>query len=194
MGIFTNAELLQVVANVAEHVPSLRLVIYDGEPKQALIDKIKAARENIQVLTIDELRKLGKETSADDLKARRPSPTDTSCIMYTSGTTGAPKGVVITHSNLVASVGAVYQLLGHHLHSDDTFIAYLPLSHILEFVVELCLFFVGMTFGYGRVKTLTDASVRNCVGDIRAFKPSIMTGVPGTSRARRHGRDLANEC
>ncbi|KAI0758848.1 long-chain-fatty-acid-CoA-ligase [Fomes fomentarius] len=187
VGMFTNAELLPVVANVAEHVPSLRLVIYDGQPKQALIDKIKAARENIQLLTIDEVRKLGQGTSADDFKARRPTPTDTSCIMYTSGTTGAPKGVVITQSNLVASVGAVYQLLGHHLRVEDTFIAYLPLSHILEFVVELCLFFVGMTFGYGRVKTLTDASVRQCVGDIRAFKPSIMIGVPAVWEMIRKG-------
>lgn len=187
VGMFTNAELLPVVANVAEHVPSLRLVIYDGQPKQALIDKIKAARENMQLLTIDEVRKLGQGTSADDFKARRPTPTDTSCIMYTSGTTGAPKGVVITQSNLIASVGAVYQLLGHHLRVDDTFIAYLPLSHILEFVVELCLFFVGMTFGYGRVKTLTDASVRQCVGDIRAFKPSIMIGVPAVWEMIRKG-------
>lgn len=37
---------------------------------------------------------------------------------------------------------------------------------------------MGMTFGYMRVKTLTDASERNCIGDIRAFNPSIMVGVP----------------
>ena len=187
VGIFTNAELLPVVANVAANVPSLRIVIYDGEPKQAVLDKIKAARESIQVLSIDELRQLGKGTSTEQLKERRPLPADTSCIMYTSGTTGPPKGVVISHSNLVASVGAVRQLLGHLLKPEDTYIAYLPLSHILEFVVELCLFFVGMTFGYGRVKTLTDASVRNCPGDIRAFKPSIMTGVPAVWEMIRKG-------
>ncbi|KAI0772378.1 long-chain-fatty-acid-CoA-ligase [Trametes elegans] len=187
VGIFTNAELLPVVANVAGNVPSLRLVIHDGEAKQEVVDKIRAARDTIQVLTIDEVRKLGKGTSAEDLKERRPAPSDVSCIMYTSGTTGPPKGVVITHSNLLASVAAVYTLLGHHLKAEDTYIAYLPLSHILEFVVELCLFYVGMTFGYGRVKTLTDASVRNCVGDIRAFKPSIMTGVPAVWEMIRKG-------
>ena len=187
VGIFTNAELLPVVANVAANVPSLRLVIYDGEAKQALVDKIKAARDTMQVLSIDELRALGKGTSAEHLKERRPGPEDVSCIMYTSGTTGPPKGVVIAHSNLVASVAAVYALLGHHLKPEDTYIAYLPLSHILEFVVELCLFYVGMTFGYGRVKTLTDASVRNCPGDIRAFKPSIMTGVPAVWEMIRKG-------
>ncbi|RPD77317.1 long-chain-fatty-acid-CoA-ligase [Lentinus tigrinus ALCF2SS1-7] len=187
VGIFTNAELMNVVANVAAHVPSLRLVIYDGQPKQELLDKIKAEHEHIQVLSIDELRELGKGTTAEELKDRRPTYDDVSCIMYTSGTTGAPKGVVITHGNLSASLGAIFQLLGHHLHADDVFIAYLPLAHILEFIVELALFFVGMTFGYARVKTLTDASVRNCVGDIRALKPTVMIGVPAVWEMIRKG-------
>ena len=65
--------------------------------------------------------------------------------------------------------------------------AYLPLAHILEYVVELSLFFVGMTFGYGRVRTLTDQSVRNCLGDIRAFKPTIMIGVPAVWETIRKG-------
>lgn len=84
-------------------------------------------------------------------------------------------------------MGAVYDLLGHHFHGDDTFLAYLPLAHILEYIVELALLFVGMTIGYGRVKTLTDASVRNCLGDIREFKPSIMVGVPAVWETIRKG-------
>ncbi|CDO68066.1 hypothetical protein BN946_scf184347.g3 [Trametes cinnabarina] len=187
VGVFTNAELLPVVSKVAATVPSLRIVIYDGEPKQELLDKLRGARESMQVLSVDELRKLGKDVSHEELKTRRPVPSDVSCIMYTSGTTGPPKGVIICHSNLMASLGAVYQLLGHHLRTEDTFIAYLPLSHILEYIVELILFFVGMTAGYGRVKTLTDASVRNCVGDIRAFKPTIMVGVPAVWEMIRKG-------
>ncbi|KAF8547531.1 acetyl-CoA synthetase-like protein [Imleria badia] len=94
------------------------------------------------------------------------------------GSTGAPKGVVLTHANVVASIGGVFHMLGHHLRVDDAFLAYLPLAHILEYVVELALFTVGMKTGYGRVKTLTDASVRNCKGDILAFQPTILVGVP----------------
>ena len=185
VGIFTNAELLPVVARVLENVPSVKIVVYDGDAPAKLLDELRSKREGLKLLTIDELRELGKGKKIDE--SRRPVPDDVACIMYTSGTTGPPKGVVIKHSNLVGSVGAVYHLLGHHLGSDDTFLAYLPLAHILEYIVELSLFFVGMTIGYGRVKTLTDASVRNCLGDLREFKPSIMVGVPAVWETIRKG-------
>ena len=81
----------------------------------------------------------------------------------------------------------MFELLGHHLGSNDTFLAYLPLAHILEYIVELALYFVGMTVGYGRVKTLTDASVRHCLGDLREFRPSIMVGVPAVWETIRKG-------
>ena len=70
---------------------------------------------------------------------------------------------------------------------DDFFLAFLPLAHILEYVVELTLFYVGMTTGYGKIKTLTDASVRNCQGDIGAFRPTIMVGVPAVWESIRKG-------
>jgi long-chain acyl-CoA synthetase len=54
-------------------------------------------------------------------------------------------------------------------------------------MVELCLFFAGMTTGYGRVKTLTDTSVRNCKGDISTLRPSFMVGVPAVWETIRKG-------
>jgi len=66
-------------------------------------------------------------------------------------------------------------------------LAFLPLAHILEYVVELVLMFVGMTLGYGKVKTLTDISVRNCQGDLKAFRPSVMIGVPAVWETIRKG-------
>ncbi|KAF8828465.1 hypothetical protein HHX47_DHR3000053 [Lentinula edodes] len=68
----------------------------------------------------------------------------------------------ITHANLVAPVGAVYTLRGHHLTYDDAYLA-----HVLERIVELIMPSIGMTSGYGRVKTLTDAPVAT-------FQPSIV--------------------
>ncbi|PCH43221.1 acetyl-CoA synthetase-like protein [Wolfiporia cocos MD-104 SS10] len=187
VAIFTNADLLKVVANVAGNVPTLRVVIHDGTADAALVEKIRGVRENMTVLTLNELRELGKSVPIDTIESRKPVPSDVACIMYTSGTTGAPKGAVITHANAIASLGAVYHYLGRYLGKDDSYLAYLPLSHVLEWIVEMCLFFVGMSFGYARVKTLMDNSVRNCLGDIRAFKPTIMCGVPQVWEMIRKG-------
>lgn len=186
-GVFTNADLLPVLARVIKDTPTVKLIVYDGEAKASVLADLRSVRESIQVVHFDELRELGKGQSTDGLAARKPKPETVACIMYTSGTTGAPKGVVLTNSNLIASVGAIMALLGQHFKQDDTFLAYLPLAHILEYIVELTFLFVGMTQGFGRVKTLTDQSVRKCKGDIVAFKPSIMIGVPAVWEQIRKG-------
>ncbi|KAJ7437256.1 hypothetical protein B0H11DRAFT_2108310 [Mycena galericulata] len=187
VGLFTNAELLPTLLAVLPNTPSVKHVVYDGAPSAKLLAQIKEARPDLALLTIDELRARGSPLSVDLLAGRRPTRETRSCIMYTSGSTGAPKGVVITHANLIASVGAVYMLLGHHLTPADAYLAYLPLAHILEYIVELCMLFVGMPTGYGRIKTLTDASVRNCEGDIKCLRPSIMVGVPAVWEQIRKG-------
>ncbi|KAF9074330.1 long-chain-fatty-acid-CoA-ligase [Rhodocollybia butyracea] len=187
VGLFTNAELLPTLYKVLANTPSIKFVVYDGEPPKTLVSDINAVRESIRVFSLNELRALGKTKPIEHLNDRRPKPETMACIMYTSGSTGPPKGVCITHANLVASIGAVYALLGHHLTYDDTYLAYLPLAHVLEYIVELIMIFVGMTSGYGRVKTLTDASVRKCKGDLAAFQPSIMVGVPAVWETIRKG-------
>jgi len=101
VGVFTNLELLPTLARVLVDTPTVRVVIYDGDASPKLVDELKSKREGIKVLHIDELRQLGKGKAFDE--TRKPSPADTACIMYTSGSTGPPKGVVITHANLIAS-------------------------------------------------------------------------------------------
>ena len=186
IGIFTNDDLLPTLLKVLPNTPSLKFIIYDGTPKTDLLDKFRSVRD-IKIMSLTELRSLGKAQSTDIVQDRKPTPNTLACIMYTSGSTGNPKGVCISHANMVASVGGVFKLVGHHLTPEDTYLAYLPLAHILEFLVEMSMFFVGMTAGFGRVKTLTDTSVRNCKGDITAFRPSIMVGVPAVWETIRKG-------
>ncbi|KAF4611844.1 hypothetical protein D9613_003770 [Agrocybe pediades] len=186
IGLFTNAELLPTLLKVLPLTPAVKYIVFDGEPTQSLVDSLHSVRESIQVFSLDKLREIGR-TQPDVPESRRPKPDDLALIMYTSGSTGNPKGVCITHANLIASVGSVYVLLGHHLTYEDSYLAYLPLAHVLEYIVEMIMLFVGMPSGYGRVKTLTDASVRNCKGDISAFRPSIMVGVPAVWETIRKG-------
>ncbi|KAJ1024337.1 hypothetical protein NDA18_004506 [Ustilago nuda] len=186
VGVFTNAELLPTLANVIRKADTVKYIIYDGKPEDKHLDTIRKVLDERQgkLLTIEHLWAEGKSNPAE---SHLPTRDDVACIMYTSGSTGAPKGVILTHGNLVASIAAVELHVGDLLSPTDTFLAYLPLAHILEFIVECTMTYMGITMGYGKVKTLTQASVRNCDGDIKAFKPSIMIGVPAVWELIRKG-------
>ncbi|KAF8310736.1 acetyl-CoA synthetase-like protein [Clavulina sp. PMI_390] len=186
-GVFTNAPLLPTLLRVLPRTPSIKLVVYDDKPKAGIVDDLKKARPDLAIYSLDEFLEIGKENSSIDLAPLHPSKEDLACIMYTSGTTGAPKGVMLTHGNLIASVGAIVVHIGRHLGEHDWFLAFLPLAHILEYVVELTLFFVGVTTGYGSPKTLSDTSVRNCKGDMAEFRPTLLVGVPAVWETLRKG-------
>lgn len=71
-----------------------------------------------------------------------PKPHDLCTICYTSGTTGNPKGVMLTHENVVASVCAVNLQLGDQCpQQPDVMISFLPLAHMLERCCEVSFFF-----------------------------------------------------
>ncbi|POY76845.1 hypothetical protein BMF94_0097 [Rhodotorula taiwanensis] len=187
-GIFTQASLLGTLASVLSETPSIKLIVYDGRaedvPAGALDQLESRGAEGLQIYTFDEFVELGKQHPHE---RNLPQSDDVACIMYTSGSTGAPKGVQITNGNIVACIGAVQKLIGHIVCRGETYIAYLPLAHVMEFAVELCFMWVGARMGFGNVKTLTDASVRNCLGDIRALQPTIMVGVPAVWETIRKG-------
>jgi long-chain acyl-CoA synthetase len=84
-------------------------------------------------------------------------------------------------------VTGVDVIIGQYLGPGDGLLTYLPLAHILEFVFENAVIYWGGTMGYGGIKTISDASVRNCKGDIREFRPTILVGVPAVWETVKKG-------
>ena len=186
VAIFLDPNLIPTFVNCMKAAKSIKYVIYNDtpEPKTADIEKIKSANGNVQVLSIAELRKLGEENPVDPVP---PSPDDIATIMYTSGSTGPPKGVLIKHKSVVASMAGVQTCVGDYLGPSDTLLTYLPQSHIFEYMFENVCLFWGATMGYGNPRTLSDSSVRNCKGDIREFQPSVLIGVPAVWESVKKG-------
>ncbi|KAI9331185.1 hypothetical protein BDR26DRAFT_807019 [Obelidium mucronatum] len=175
--VFTNADLLPMILKVASKVPLLKNVVYNGSPDSSLLLKLDKDASHLNLVSLYELKTLGEKTPFEPVA---PKADDLACIMYTSGSTGPPKGVMLTHGNVIGSVSGAKNFLNPMVSDERTevYLAYLPLSHILELVVEITMLYLGVAMGYGSVKTLTDSSVRNCLGDIRELKPVILGGVP----------------
>ncbi|CAF3498899.1 unnamed protein product [Fusarium graminearum] len=148
------------------------------------VEAFKSANPNFKVISFDEVCELGKTTPVDPVF---PKPDDLYCVMYTSGSGGVPKGVRIAHRNLVAGVAGLYVCVSDCVTHKDVLLAYLPLAHVLEMALENLGMFFGGTVGYGNPRTVSDTSVRNCEGDMRALKPTVMPGVPQVYETIRKG-------
>lgn len=173
---------LHTLPGPLEKATSVRIVIFtddmteDEYNNNESIQKLKALRPEMQILSFSDVIKLGKENPCEP---HPPKPDDLAFIMYTSGSTGTPKGVVLLHKTVIAGVAGVTGNITHSVISrGDKILAFLPLAHIFEFTLEMAAFYWGATLGYGNPRTLTDTSCRNCLGDIREYKPTIMVGVP----------------
>lgn len=184
--IFLDPHLLPTLHNVLNDATEVRYVIWNNQNqvKQEHINELKSSYSQVTVLSFKELEKLGKENPTEPVP---PKPDDLCCIMYTSGSTGTPKGVKLKHRNVVAAVAGVSVVVQPFIGPGDGLLTYLPLAHILEFVFENAALHWGTTLGYGNPKTLSDTSVRNCAGDIREFKPTILVGVPAVWESVKKG-------
>jgi long-chain acyl-CoA synthetase len=165
---------------ILEHSGSIALVVEDTKtltklkphlddlPIQFVIllsDEDSPAEENLKVLNFSEVMSLGSKATLQPVQATRQT---LATLMYTSGTTGKPKGVMLTHGNLlhqVTTFGIVLQPK-----PGDRVLSILPTWHVYERTVEYFLLSQGCTQIY--------TTIRHVKADLKAFKPIYMIGVP----------------
>ncbi|VFQ90886.1 unnamed protein product [Cuscuta campestris] len=133
--------------------------------------------ENWKISSFSEVEGLGKSSS---IHPRLPIKSDIAVIMYTSGSTTSPKGVMITHGNIVATAAAVMSVVPD-LGPKDVYLAYMSQAHVFELAAETVMLAAGASIGYGSTPTLTDTSsnIKNGTrGDATVLKPTLMAAVP----------------
>ncbi|MEE9429723.1 MAG: long-chain fatty acid--CoA ligase [Melioribacteraceae bacterium] len=95
---------------------------------------------------------------------------DICTIIYTSGTTGEPKGVLLTHKNILSNVKSALEVV--HVDENDSFLSFLPLSHIFE---RMAGFYLPLSCGSSVAFAESIEKIATNMGEI---KPTVMTGVP----------------
>ncbi|MBI5366216.1 MAG: long-chain fatty acid--CoA ligase [Planctomycetes bacterium] len=161
--IVSNKAYLDKVLSVRAQCPQLKhVVVMDATFKSA------------DVLSLDDMAAQGvakgkAEPNLRTDRSRAVKPEDLATLIYTSGTTGDPKGVMLTHQNLVSNVVSTCKMV--EFGPTDTALSLLPLSHVFERMVDYGLFHQGVSVAYAEsIDTVRD--------NIIEVKPTIMAAVP----------------
>ncbi len=166
--VIQNEEKFVHIREILSECPAIEQVIFFETPS------VSVGLDDSQQLSLGELEKRGAallETQPEllDNLAHQSGPNDLATIIYTSGTTGEPKGVMLTHSNLVSN------LIDSSAHlsfaGDDSVLSVLPLSHVLERVAMYMYLYHGMAAYFGE-------SLDTIGPNLREVKPTIFVGVP----------------
>jgi long-subunit acyl-CoA synthetase (AMP-forming) len=173
-----DAKLFKVVKQTASQCPGLKYVVPILDATSELTPEAMAEQlgNGIAVKSFEEVVEMGQEV----VPPTPPAPSDVAIVMYTSGTTGASKGVILSHTNIVAQSGSGEAAL-NQVDKDTVLLGYLPLAHIFELFVEIHVYHVGGKIGYGSPHTLIDSSVKLAPGqkgDAPTLQPTLMIFAP----------------
>lgn len=160
-------EVLKTFPNTTEY---LKTIVSFGKVTPEQREEVE--KFGLAIYSWEEFLQLG-----DDKKFELPltKKNDICTIMYTSGTTGDPKGVMISNESIVTLIAGVKRLLqsvNEELNEKDVFLSYLPLAHIFDRVIEELFISHGASIGFWR------GDVKLLVEDIGELKPTIFCAVP----------------
>ena len=155
---------LATINSIRDRLPDLKAIIFAGE---------KVPASDTAALTVSSLLAgdAGKAEMAElERRIGEISSDDIATLVYTSGTTGEPKGVMLSHKNLLANVRS--DLTAVSMGKGDVGLSFLPTSHVLDrVVVHYMNIVIGGTIAYA-------GSLESVLEDIQLVRPTAMCGVP----------------
>ncbi|KAL1843008.1 hypothetical protein VTJ49DRAFT_3485 [Mycothermus thermophilus] len=166
---------IPTLIKLAPRTPTLKVIIsldpldageMAGHSKRDLLSAA-AANVGLKIVSMADVEALGARSGRP---MRPPKPEDILTINYTSGTTGDPKGVVITHANGVAGIAAAR--VNETVRTGDVHISYLPLAHIYGRMADQTALVEGAAVGYFH------GDIAGLVEDIKLLRPSAFMSVP----------------
>ncbi|KAJ2486459.1 medium-chain fatty acid-CoA ligase faa2, partial [Coemansia sp. RSA 2050] len=156
-------------------LPLVKTVVVFGQIPAEFVGSANVP-EGAKLVMLDDVKALGAKDALAPLPETPAAVNDPCTICYTSGTTGTPKGAVISHMGFLSIVNCISERvdLGSFPRFDnsDVHLSMLPLAHALERCVHAVLIGHGARVGFNQ------GDIRKIVDDITELKPSILVGVP----------------